>query len=104
MIIAPNIPAIYEAHFGIPMSGAVINPVNIRLNPPTVAFLLEHSSAAVVMVDQEFFHLAEEALKIWDDKRKGSFQPPLLIVIADETCDPTSLKYALGVRLWPFGG
>ncbi|KAL6982513.1 Acetate/butyrate--CoA ligase aae7, peroxisomal, partial [Sarracenia purpurea var. burkii] len=95
-VIAPNIPAIYEAHFGIPMSGAVINPVNIRLNPPTVAFLLEHSSAAVVMVDQEFFHLAEEALKIWDDKRKGSFQPPLLIVIADETCDPTSLKYALG--------
>ncbi|KAL6970243.1 Acetate/butyrate--CoA ligase aae7, peroxisomal [Sarracenia purpurea var. burkii] len=95
-IIAPNIPALYEAHFGIPMSGAVINPVNIRLNPPTVAFLLEHSSAAVVMVDQEFFHLAEEALKIWEDKRKGSFQPPLLIVIADETCDPSSLKYALG--------
>lgn len=60
-VIAPNVPAIYEAHFGVPMAGAVINPVNIRLNAQTVAFLLEHSSAAVVMVDQEFFPLAEEA-------------------------------------------
>ncbi|KAE9453259.1 hypothetical protein C3L33_14840, partial [Rhododendron williamsianum] len=50
-VIAPNVPAIYEAHFGVPMAGAVINPVNIRLNAQTVAFLLEHSSAAVVMCD-----------------------------------------------------
>ncbi|KAI3737999.1 hypothetical protein L2E82_28017 [Cichorium intybus] len=48
-VIAPNIPAIYEAHFGVPMSGAVINAVNIRLNAPTIAFLLEHSSSAVIM-------------------------------------------------------
>ncbi|XP_057958225.1 acetate--CoA ligase CCL3 [Malania oleifera] len=94
-IIAPNIPALYEAHFGIPMSGAVVNAVNIRLNAPTIAFLLEHSSAAVVMVDQEFFPLAEEALKIWADKSKNNFRPPLLIVIADESCDPEGLKYAL---------
>ncbi|KAG5555222.1 hypothetical protein RHGRI_012684 [Rhododendron griersonianum] len=95
-VIAPNIPALYEAHFGVPMSGAVINPINIRLNASTVAFLLEHSSSAVVMVDQEFFPLAEEALKIWQEKSKTSFVPPLLIVIADESCDPKSLKYALG--------
>ncbi|PSS01529.1 Acetate/butyrate--CoA ligase AAE7, peroxisomal like [Actinidia chinensis var. chinensis] len=95
-VIAPNIPAIYEAHFGVPMAGAVINPVNIRLNAPTVAFLLEHSSSAVVMVDQEFFPLAEEALQIWADNTKGSFQLPLLIVIADESCDPKLLKHVLG--------
>ncbi|GFZ21743.1 acyl-activating enzyme 7 [Actinidia rufa] len=95
-VIALNIPAMYEAHFGVPMAGAVINPVNIRLNAPTVAFLLEHSSSAVIMVDQEFFPLAEEALQIWADKTKGSFQLPLLIVIADESCDPMSLKHALG--------
>ncbi|XP_047337954.1 acetate--CoA ligase CCL3-like [Impatiens glandulifera] len=94
-VIAPNIPALYEAHFGIPMSGAVINPVNIRLNASTVAFLLEHSSAAVIIVDQEFFLLAEEALKIWSEKTKTKFNPPVLVVIADETCDPKSLKYAL---------
>ncbi|CAL5367393.1 unnamed protein product [Camellia sinensis] len=95
-VIAPNIPALYEAHFGVPMAGAVINPVNIRLNGSTVAFLLEHSSSSVVMVDQEFFPLAEEALKIWQEKKKSSFKPPLLIVIADESCDPKSPKYALG--------
>ncbi|GKU85349.1 hypothetical protein SLEP1_g29 [Rubroshorea leprosula] len=93
--IAPNVPVIYEAHFGIPMSGAVVNTVNIRLNAPTIAFLLVHSSSAIVIVDQEFFTLAEEALKIIEEKSKGKFKPPLLIVVADESCDPRSLRYAL---------
>ncbi|GLT32585.1 hypothetical protein SLA2020_072420 [Shorea laevis] len=93
-IIAPNVPVIYEAHFGIPMSGAVVNTVNVRLNAPTIAFLLGHSSSAVVIVDQEFFTLAEEALKIIEEKSKGKFKP-LLIVVADESCDPRSLRYAL---------
>ncbi|CDP12497.1 unnamed protein product [Coffea canephora] len=47
------------------------------------------------MVDQEFFSLAEEALKILSDKSKGNFRPPLLIVIADKTCDSKSLQHAL---------
>jgi acyl-CoA synthetase (AMP-forming)/AMP-acid ligase II len=93
-VIAPNIPALYEAHFGIPMAGAVLNPVNIRLNASTIAFLLGHCNASVVIVDQEFFSLAEEALKIWSDKTK-TFKPPILIVIGDENCDPESLRYAL---------
>nr|XP_010938304.1 acetate/butyrate--CoA ligase AAE7, peroxisomal [Elaeis guineensis] len=94
-VIAPNIPALYEAHFGVPMAGAVVNCVNIRLNAPTVAFLLDHSLAEVVMVDQEFFPLAEESLKIVANKKKGAFKPPLLIVVRDETCDPKSLQNAL---------
>ncbi|KAG2726942.1 hypothetical protein I3843_01G132800 [Carya illinoinensis] len=93
-VIAPNVPAIYEAHFGVPMAGAVLNAVNIRLNASTIAFLLGHSSAAVVMVDQEFFVLAEEALKILKEKNR-SFKPPILVVIGDENCDPNALKYAL---------
>ncbi|XP_027070186.1 acetate--CoA ligase CCL3-like [Coffea arabica] len=94
-VIAPNVPAMYEAHFGVPMAGAVLNAVNIRLNAETVAFLLGHSEAAVIMVDQEFFSLAEEALKILSDKSKGNFRPPLLVVIADKTCDSKSLQHAL---------
>ncbi|CAI0467085.1 unnamed protein product [Linum tenue] len=93
-IIAPNIPAMYESHFGVPMSGAVLNTVNIRLNPQTIAFLLGHSESAVVMVDQEFFKLAEDALKILSET-KTSYNP-LLIVIADPSCEASSLKYALG--------
>ncbi|XP_074588852.1 acetate--CoA ligase CCL3-like [Curcuma longa] len=98
-VIAPNIPAIYEAHFGIPMAGAVLNTVNIRLNAATIAFLLGHSSATVVIVDQEFFKLAEEALKILAEEKKAAaaaFEPPFLIVVGDETCDPGSLNYAVG--------
>ncbi|XP_061344786.1 acetate--CoA ligase CCL3 [Gastrolobium bilobum] len=93
-VIAPNTPALYEAHFGIPMAGAVLNNVNIRLNASTVAFLLGYCSAAVVIVDQEFFSLAEEALKIWSEKSK-SFKPPIVIVIGDENCNPNELRYAL---------
>lgn len=77
------------------MAGAVLNAVNIRLNASTIGFLLGHSLAAVVMVDQEYFGLAEEALKIWAEKSR-SFKPPILIVIGDKNCDPNGLKYALG--------
>ncbi|GMH29155.1 hypothetical protein Nepgr_030998 [Nepenthes gracilis] len=94
-IISPNIPAMYEAHFGVPMSGAVLNTVNIRLTAPTIAFLLEHSSSEAIMVDQEFFTIAEEALKIVSEKRKDKFERPLLIVIEDESCDPKGLQHAL---------
>ncbi|KAJ8573924.1 hypothetical protein K7X08_010435 [Anisodus acutangulus] len=85
----------YEAHFGIPMAGAVLNAVNVRLNADTIAFLLGHCSAAVVMVDQEFFLLAEEALTILENKSKGKSNRPLLIVIAEKNCDPTPVQYAL---------
>ncbi|PIA61137.1 hypothetical protein AQUCO_00300569v1 [Aquilegia coerulea] len=95
-VIAPNIPAMYEAHFAVPMAGAVVNCVNVRLNASTIGFLLGHSSAAVVMVDQEFFSLAEDALKLLADKSKSSFKPPLLIVIGDENCDAKELRTALG--------
>ncbi|KAG8480853.1 hypothetical protein CXB51_025314 [Gossypium anomalum] len=95
-IIAPNVPALYEAHFGIPMSGAVVNTINIRLNASTIAFLLGHSQSTIVIVDQEFFNLAEDALRIMKEKSQGNFTPPLVIVIADESCNPKTLKYALG--------
>lgn len=78
------------------MAGAVLNTVNIRLNASTIAFLLGHSASVVVMVDQEFFPLVEEALKIWAEKSKGQFKSPLLIVIGDESLDPKGLKYAVG--------
>ncbi|KAG8499567.1 hypothetical protein CXB51_006125 [Gossypium anomalum] len=80
----------------IPMCGAVINPVNIRLNASTIAFLLGHSQSAIVIVDQEFFTLAEDSLKIMKEKSQGHFNPPLLVVVADEACDLEALRYALG--------
>ncbi|KAK7332619.1 hypothetical protein VNO80_29374 [Phaseolus coccineus] len=93
-VIAPNIPALYEAHFGIPMAGAVLNAVNIRLNAPAIAFLLAHSSTAAVIVDQEFFSVAEESLKIWSENSE-SFKPPILVVIGDENCHPKVLRHCV---------
>ncbi|MBA0725399.1 hypothetical protein Golax_021990 [Gossypium laxum] len=78
------------------MSGAVVNTINIRLNASTIAFLLGHSQSTIVIVDQEFFNLAEDALRIMKEKSQSNFTPPLVIVIADESCNPETLKYALG--------
>jgi fatty-acyl-CoA synthase len=53
-IMAPNVPAMLEAHFGVPMAGAVLNALNYRLDARTIAFLLEHSEAKVLITDREF--------------------------------------------------
>lgn len=60
----PNVPAMYEAHFGIPMVGAVINAVNIRLDAAAVAFILSHSKAKVLLVDPEFADVVAKALSL----------------------------------------
>ncbi|KZD09778.1 acyl-CoA synthetase [Oceanibaculum pacificum] len=61
-VLAPNIPALLEAHYGIPMLGAVLNAINIRLDAETVAFILEHGGAKVLIADREFADVAEAAI------------------------------------------
>jgi fatty-acyl-CoA synthase len=61
-VMLPNVPAMYEAHFGIPMVGAVLNAINIRLDPETVAFILEHSRSRLLLVDPEYVDVVEKAL------------------------------------------
>ena len=53
-IISANIPEMFEAHYAVPMAGAVLNAINIRLDAATIAFILEHGEASVVIVDKEF--------------------------------------------------
>ena len=50
----PNIPAMNEVHFAVPMSGAVLNALNIRLDAPSIAFQLDHGGAKIILVDPEF--------------------------------------------------
>jgi fatty-acyl-CoA synthase len=59
----PNIPAMVEAHFGIPMCGAVLNALNTRLDPEAIAFMLEHGEAQLLLVDREFSGTIEAALQ-----------------------------------------
>ena len=63
-IMAPNVPPSFEATFGIPMTGAVINALNTRLDAPTIAFILEHAETKVLIVDTEYSSVISEVLKI----------------------------------------
>jgi fatty-acyl-CoA synthase len=61
-VMAPNVPAMLEAHYGIPMAGAVLNALNYRLDPATIAFILEHAEARLLITDREFSPTIAEAL------------------------------------------
>jgi len=63
-IMAPNIPEMYEAHFGVPMTGGVLNSLNTRLDAAMIAFILDHSEVKVFIVDREYHKVATEALAI----------------------------------------
>jgi fatty-acyl-CoA synthase len=60
----PNVPAMNEAHFAVPMAGAVLNALNIRLDAPSIAFQLDHGGAKIILVDPEFSGVITEALKL----------------------------------------
>ncbi len=75
-IMAPNVPALFDAHHGVPMCGAVLNPLNTRLDADAIALTLEHSEAKIVLTDTEFAPVMETALTKLAD-------PPLVIDIDD---------------------
>jgi fatty-acyl-CoA synthase len=75
-VMAPNTPPMYEAAFGVPMCGAVLNTMNTRLDAEAIAFQLRHGSAKVLITDREFSPVIAAALALLDDK-------PLVIDIAD---------------------
>src|SRR3954470_14770461 len=59
----PNIPAMNEVHFAVPMAGAVLNALNIRLDASSIAFQLDHGGAKIILVDPEFSGVITEALR-----------------------------------------
>jgi len=60
-VMLPNTPPMYEAHFGVPMAGAVLNALNTRLDPEAVAFMLKHGEAKLLIADQEFASVLSKA-------------------------------------------
>lgn len=77
-VLAPNGPAMFEAHFGVPLCGAVLNAINTRLDAEAIGFILQHGEARVLLVDKEFGELALRAAS-------HMAKPPLLIGIDDPT-------------------
>ena len=75
-VMAPNVPALLEAHYGVPMVGAVLNALNVRLDSTAIAFILEHGEAKLLISDREYSHIISKALAVMDD-------PPPVIDIDD---------------------
>ena len=79
-IVAANVPALLEAHYAVPMIGAVLNPINIRLDPATIRFCLEHGEAKLLLADREFHDAVQPALDGMENK-------PIVVDIADVETD-----------------
>jgi fatty-acyl-CoA synthase len=75
-LMAPNVPAMYEAHFAVPMIGAVLNTLNLRLDAEAIGFMLQHGEARVVITDREYSAIMEHALPMLEER-------PLVIDIDD---------------------
>ena len=71
-VMAPNVPAILEAHYGVPLAGAVLNALNVRLDAGAIRFILEHGEAKLVISDREFSPVIKDALT-------GMARPPVVI-------------------------
>src|SRR6202162_792365 len=65
----PNLPAMNELHFAVPMAGAVLNALNIRLDAASIAFQLDHGGAKIILVDPEFTGVISEALALMNGPR-----------------------------------
>jgi len=86
-VLLPNIPAMVEAHFGVPMTGAVLNTINTRLDANTIAFILDHGEAGTLIVDSEFAPVAKRALEI-----RSSDKPLRVIDVHDPIFDGPSIN------------
>jgi fatty-acyl-CoA synthase len=88
-IMAPNVPAMLEAHYGVPMAGAVLNALNYRLDARTIAFVLQHAEAKLLITDAEFSDTVGPAL--------GLLPRPIPVVdIVDPLADPARGGARLG--------
>lgn len=75
-VMLPNTPPMLEAHYAVPMTGAVLNSINIRLESQTIAFILDHGGAKVLVTDSEFAPTVKEALNSLQE-------PPLVVDVVD---------------------
>jgi len=75
-VVLPNTPPMLEAHYGVPMAGAVLNSINVRLEPQTIAYILEHGGAKILLTDSAFAPAVQSALETLET-------PPLVVDVVD---------------------
>lgn len=89
-VLAPNIPAMYELHFAVPMAGAVLNTINTRLDARTVSILLRHSESKLLFVDHQSTSLAVEAISLFP---LNTPHPILVLILGDEPETPIAVDF-----------
>ncbi|XP_037426608.1 probable acyl-activating enzyme 1, peroxisomal isoform X1 [Triticum dicoccoides] len=83
-VLSPNVPAMYELHFAVPMAGAVLCTFNTRHDAPMVSALLKHSGAKVFLVESSLLHVGRAALKRIADSESNAASIPVLVTISDD--------------------
>ncbi|EOA34959.1 hypothetical protein CARUB_v10020046mg [Capsella rubella] len=84
-VVAPNIPAMYEMHFAVPMAGAVLNPINTRLDATSITAILRHAKPKILFIDRSFEPLAREILLLLPCENS---QLNLRVIYIDEINSP----------------
>ncbi|WP_342640815.1 acyl-CoA synthetase [Rhodoligotrophos ferricapiens] len=127
-VMLPNVPAMLEAHYGVPMTGGVLHSINTRLDAANIAFMLEHAESKVLITDREYSEVIAEALSLakvkpliidYDDpafpqigQRLGSIDYEALLASGDpefgrtapaDEWDAISLNYTSGTTGDPKG-
>jgi len=101
-VILPNTPPMVEAHYGVPMTGAVLNTINTRLDAATVAFMLDHCSAKVLITDTEFAPVVKQALALL---RTGGKALPFVVDVADPVYEGAGERLGeIEYEAWLAGG
>lgn len=85
--LSPNIPAMHELHFAVPMAGGVICTFNTRHDSNMISILLQHSDTKIIFVDHQFLHIARGA---FDLLSRNKIEPPILVLIPEHPAQPTS--------------
>jgi fatty-acyl-CoA synthase len=116
--IAPNIPAMLEAHFGVPAAGLVLVPINTRLSSDEIGYILKHSGAKIVFVDHELEALVKpldlagvQVVRIDDTGAAGDPYEDFIAAGSPEPCEPwiedeyetISINYTSGTTGRPKG-
>ncbi|MEO0637972.1 MAG: AMP-binding protein [Pseudomonadota bacterium] len=123
-VLSPNIPELFELHFALPLSGGVLNTLNTKLEPDTIAYILDHADTKLVIVDREFVPLLSKVFEVlgrtlpvveiidpaatgqslggqtYDELAKSS---PVPITLPDDEWDAIALNYTSGTSGRPKG-
>ena len=86
-VMLPNIPEMWECHYGIPMAGAVLNAINTRLDYNTINFILGHGEAKVFIYDSSYSEIVEKAVQNIENK-------PILLEVVDKVAGLKNSEFA----------